>query len=81
MNTITIPKKLIQNDDLVVIPRKEYERMKTQMIPTFYLKGRSAKNLDKRVGEGLREYNKGKTETLKSFLKKEYPHLYLKYGD
>lgn len=26
MNTITIPKKLIKNDDLVVIPRKEYEK-------------------------------------------------------
>lgn len=25
MNTITIPKKLIKNDDLIVLPRKEYE--------------------------------------------------------
>lgn len=25
MNTITIPKKLAQKDDLVVVPRKEYE--------------------------------------------------------
>jgi len=25
MPTITIPKKLIKNDDLVIIPRKEYE--------------------------------------------------------
>lgn len=25
MNTITIPKKLIENDDLVIIPRMEYE--------------------------------------------------------
>lgn len=27
MNTITIPKKLIKNDDLVVLPRKEYEKL------------------------------------------------------
>ena len=27
MNTITIPKKLAKKDDLVVIPRKEYEAL------------------------------------------------------
>ena len=27
MNTITIPKNLIKNDDLVVLPRREYERL------------------------------------------------------
>lgn len=27
MNTITIPKKLANRDDLVVIPRKEYEAL------------------------------------------------------
>ena len=27
MNTITIPKKLAEKDDLVVIPRKEYEAL------------------------------------------------------
>jgi len=73
MNTITIPKNLIKNDDLIILPRKEYELMKTQMIPTFYLKGKKAKLLDKRVNEALNEYRQGKTESLKSFLNKEYP--------
>ena len=27
MNTITIPKKLAGSDDLIVIPKKEYERL------------------------------------------------------
>lgn len=27
MNTITIPKKLAQRDDLVILPRKEYEEL------------------------------------------------------
>ena len=27
MPTITIPKKLVQNDDLVVLPKKEYEAL------------------------------------------------------
>lgn len=78
MNTITIPKNLIKNDDLVILPRKEYENMKARMTPIFYLKGKNAKNLDKRVSEGLREYRKGKTETLELFLMKEYPNLYKK---
>ncbi|MEK7596313.1 MAG: hypothetical protein AAB564_02080 [Patescibacteria group bacterium] len=76
MNTITILKNLIKNDDLVILPRREYESMKARMIPTFYLKRKNAKNLDKRVNEGLKEYHSGKTESLNSFLKKEYPHLY-----
>lgn len=27
MNTLTIPKSLIKNDDLVVLPRREYEKL------------------------------------------------------
>lgn len=27
MNTVTIPKKLAQNGDLIVVPRKEYEAL------------------------------------------------------
>jgi hypothetical protein len=80
MEAITISKKLIKNDDLVIIPRKEYEYIKSQMIPSVYLKGKAAQCLDKRVKEGLQEYKAGKTETLKSFLKKDYPRLYKKYG-
>lgn len=78
MNTITIPKNLIKNDDLVIIPRKEYENLKAQMVPTFYLKGKEAEKLDKLVKEGLREYERGETisatslrEALKLYGKKD----------
>jgi hypothetical protein len=30
MRTITIPQKLIQHDDLIVLPRKEYEALLAQ---------------------------------------------------
>ncbi|MDP3948983.1 MAG: hypothetical protein Q8Q17_03480 [bacterium] len=70
MSTITIPKNLIKNDDLIVLPRKEYEKMKAHMTPVFFLKGKGARRLDKRVNEALREYREGKTESLESFLKK-----------
>lgn len=66
METITIPKRLIENDDLIIIPRKEYEYMKSQMIPTIYLKGKAAERLDKRVKSGLQEYKAGKTKKLRS---------------
>jgi hypothetical protein len=78
MSTITISKNLIQNDDLIVLPRKEYESMKARILPFFEVKGKNAKNLDKRVTEGLKEYSKGETETLEVFLKKEYPELHKK---
>ena len=66
MATITISKNLIKNDDLVIIPRKEYESMKAQMAPTFYLKGKEADKLDKIIREGLKEYQEGKCKTIKS---------------
>ena len=61
MATITIPKNLIKNDDLIIIPRKEYETMKAQILPTFYLKGKEAEKLDKLVKDGLREYERRET--------------------
>lgn len=66
MATITIPKNLIKNNDLVVISRKEYEDMKAQTAQTFYLKGKEAEKLDKLVKEGLKEYQEGKCKTIKS---------------
>jgi len=33
MSTITIPKKLAQNDDLIVLPRKEYEELLERQVP------------------------------------------------
>lgn len=78
MNTITIPKNLIKNDDLVIIPRKEYEKMKAQMTPTFYLKGKEAEKLDKLVKDGLREYERG--ETISATSLKEALKLYGKKG-
>jgi hypothetical protein len=35
MNLITIPKKMVKNDDLVVLPRKEYERLLARLVPEF----------------------------------------------
>lgn len=80
MPTITIPKSVTGSQELIVISRKEYERMKASMIPIFNLKGKAALRLDRRVAKALHEYRLGKTESLKSFFKKEYPDFYKQYG-
>jgi RNase P protein component len=45
MNTITIPKNLIKNDDLVIVPRKTYEGLLRA----------SQKNTEKRLPKDLEE--------------------------
>ena len=37
-----------------------------QAIPTYYLKGREARKIDKLVEEGLKEHRRGKTSIIKS---------------
>ena len=80
MTTITIPREITGKEELVVISRKELERMKAQMMPTVFLEKNGAKKLDKRVERGLKEYRTGKTERIETFLKREYQGLYQKYG-
>ena len=56
MNTITIPKKLIKNDDLVILPRKEYEQ-----LFRFWASAESMlAPVKKAVRKGLREISEGK---------------------
>lgn len=57
--TITIPKKAIQaiqDDDVVLIPRTEYERLCASQVPTVFLKGKAARRLDARVSAAQRWY-------------------------
>jgi len=56
MNVLTIPKNLIKNDDLVVIPRKEYEaflRVSSRQKPYS--------QLDRGLDEAIKEVREGKT--------------------
>ena len=72
MNTLTIPKSLIKNDDLVVLPRREYEELLRaknhnniviKRDASFKIKKGQEKfydELDKDLTEALREYRAGK---------------------
>lgn len=56
MNVITIPKNLIKNDDLVLIPRKEYERF----LRIAKVKKQPYSRLDRDLSEAIKEYREGK---------------------
>jgi len=57
---------------VVVMAAEEYERLQTRAIPTYYLTGKKALELDRLVEEGLCEHRVGKTikaRSLKEALK------------
>jgi len=72
MSVITIAKSKVKKEDgVVVLPVKEYQRLLRAAVPTFYLSGKDARDLDKLVEEGLRAYKEGKTRTIKSLAELE----------
>ena len=86
-SVITIPKRVTGQEELVIIPKREYEALKRAkmpnaptfagyeshirkgkkyQIPVYQLRGKAAERLDRRVREGLREYQAGKTVSASS---------------
>ena len=61
VNTITIPKNLIRNDDLVVLPRKEYERLFRFWANAEAMSAHTKKAIEK----GFREIARGEFVTSK----------------
>ncbi len=67
MSTITISKEKIQKQKgVVILPLREYQKLCERAVPVYYLKGKEAKEADKLVKEGLKEYYAGKCKTIKS---------------
>jgi len=65
--SITISKeKIRQEGGMVILPLKEYQKLYERAIPTHHLKGKGAKDLDKLVKEGLKDYREGKCKKIKS---------------
>lgn len=60
-NIFTIPKSVTRNEELVVMPREQYEQIITNLVPSFYLKGKAARLLDNRVKRGLKEHKEKRT--------------------
>lgn len=64
MTTITIPKKLIK-DDLLIIERKSFEKM--------FKENKELRLAIKAVVEGELALRKGRTRNFKDFLKSRFP--------
>ena len=61
-NSITISKESVKKrGGIVILDLKEYQELCRKAIPTYYLSGKKAEEIDKLVEEGLREYKEGKT--------------------
>jgi hypothetical protein len=70
-DAITISRKNIQKG-IVILPLREYQKLCERAVPTYYLRGEEAEELDELVKEGLKEYREGKTikaSSLKEALK------------
>ena len=66
-NGITIQKKsVMESDGVVLLPVREYRRLIVQSVPTYYLTGKAAEEVDALVREGLKEQREGKTRKIKS---------------
>lgn len=67
MNTITIPRNLVKNDDLIVLPRKEYEALVglkqfKEFTPTVALR--------KALVSAEKNFSSGKTLSYDGLIKK-----------
>lgn len=74
MASITLKQdKIEKHKGVVILPLKEYQMLLERAVPTYYLSGKAAKDADRLVEEGLREYRSGKTieaNSLKDALRK-----------
>ena len=67
MSTIRLSKKQIQKDGgVVVLSIAEYKKLSERAVPGYFLTGKAARDLDKLVETGLRDYHAGKCRKIKS---------------
>jgi hypothetical protein len=65
-NSIVISKEVIKKGGIVILPLREYQKLCERAVPSYYLKGKEARELDRLVERGLRDLKKGKCKSIKS---------------
>lgn len=65
MNTITIPRNLVKNDDLVVLPRRKYEEF-LNLEKMFEKRSTEEVDTDSAIQIYKKEKQQGKLKTIKS---------------
>jgi len=58
--TIQLPMQALKKG-VVLLDKEEYDELRKNSVPTYYLKGKAAEDLDKEVEEALQEDKAGKT--------------------
>ena len=61
-----LKKVATKSKGVVTLSIKTYRQLLDAAIPTYYLTGKAATDLDKLVKDGLREHAEGKTCTIRS---------------
>lgn len=67
MTTITIPKKLAQKDDLIVVPRKQYEALLKQRVLGEFTPTAAEKRA---LARALKNFRAGKTLSYDELVRK-----------
>lgn len=66
MSPITLTKELLSDEGVVVLPLKEYHRLRQSASPACHLDEAEAEKVDALVKEGLAEYRSGASKGIKS---------------
>ena len=59
MTTLTISKKITKGEELVIIPRRDYDRLLSDLTRGFVHRN---PKIDRALAISMREFKKGKTE-------------------
>ncbi|MBI2050948.1 MAG: hypothetical protein HYT31_04040 [Parcubacteria group bacterium] len=63
--TVRIPESALKKG-VVLLDLDEYNQLREQAVPTYYLTGKAAEDLDREVEKALQEDREGKTRRIKS---------------
>ena len=64
---ISISQSIVNKEGgIVILSLREYQKLCAKTIPTYYLEGIEAEEIDSLVKEGLRAYRKGKSKKIRS---------------
>lgn len=55
------PKTIQKKKGVVILDLNEYQELCKRAVPTYYLNGKEAEELDRLAEEGLQDYENGKT--------------------
>lgn len=64
--SITLSPKILNKGGFVILTLAEYNNLQENNIPTYYLSGKKAQQLDQLVQSGLEAVKRNKTKKIKS---------------